>query len=38
VLGEGFSHLSARPSNLEEIDAEEGQIFSETYRILVQDR
>jgi len=38
VLGEGFSYLSAGPSNLEEIDVEEGQTFSETYRIIVQDR
>ena len=38
VLGEGFSYLSAGPSNLEEIDVEDGQTFSEIYRIIVQDR
>ena len=38
VLNEGFSYISAGPSNLEEFDVEKGQIFSETYRVIVQDR
>lgn len=38
ILMEGFSYLSVGPSNLEELDIQEGQTFSECYQIIVQDR
>lgn len=38
VIKGDFSYISAGPSNLEEMDIEEGRHFSETYQITVEDR
>lgn len=33
-----FSYLSVGPTNLDELDVRAGDVFAETYRIVVQDR